>query len=296
MKNNLTIFLNIGLLLLTTAAGAKEVVTTFKWSQLLNDASEASLETKPETDNKPFESATFTNQGDGEKTIRLLELKQPGIINSVYALEGKVRYRSLKKTAYLQMWSNIPGEGRFFTRTLGQKGPMAGFQGDSGWRTVILPFYITDSASRPDLITLDLIMPGMGEVSLSSFRLIEYEPTENPLVLISEPGQWWDLQTATWIGALGGSLLGILGGTLGWLSSKGKARMFVLTAMRALIGLGVVSLAFGGIAYATGQPYLVFYPLLLLGLILVLVLGINLRQVKHRYAQLELRKISAQDL
>ncbi len=146
------------------------------------------------------------------------------------------------------------------------------------------------------MITLDLIMPGRGEVSLSSFRLIEYEPTENPLALISEPGHWWGPHTGAWIGVLGGSLLGILGGTLGWFSRKGKARVFVLTAMRTLIGLGVVSLAFGGIAYKTGQPYLVFYPLPLLGLILVLVIGINLRQVKHRYAQLELRKISAQDL
>ncbi len=32
MKNYLTIFLNISLLLLATAAGAKEVVNTFKWS------------------------------------------------------------------------------------------------------------------------------------------------------------------------------------------------------------------------------------------------------------------------
>ncbi len=105
---------------------------------------------KPEAENNPFESVTFTNPGDDEKTIRLLALKQPGITNSVYALEGRVSYRSLGKTAYLQMWSRISGEGRFFTRTLGQKGPMAGFQGDSDWRSVILPFLL--KIQHPDRI------------------------------------------------------------------------------------------------------------------------------------------------
>jgi len=86
-----------------------------------------------------------------------------------------------------------------------------------------------------------------------------------------------------------GALIGIVGG-------RGKARRFVMALLWALAACGAILLAGGMTALVRSQPYHVYYPLVLLG---SLMLGISLGLVpvmKRRYAQSELRKISAMDV
>ena len=106
---------------------------------------------------------------------------------------------------------------------------------------------------------------------------------------------WWTDQAGGWIGGIGGSLCGLLGGLIGTLAGMGKARRFVLALTTALVVLGAVALVVGVIAWLLGQPYGVYYPLLLGGIILTAVCGGNLPGLRRRYEQIELRKMEAMD-
>jgi hypothetical protein len=109
-------------------------------------------------------------------------------------------------------------------------------------------------------------------------------------------GQWWSERTGAWIGSIAGSILGLLGALIGTLSSAGKARSFVLGIMRFIFVVGVVVLVAGIVAVIDSQPYGVWYPLILLGLLMTVVMGGLAKITKRRYEELEMRKMKAQDL
>jgi hypothetical protein len=75
----------------------------------------------------------------------------------------------------------------------------------------------------------------------------------------------------------------------------GKARRFVIVLTTTLIAVGGLGLIVGLIALIVGQPYAVYYPLLLGGIILTVVCGGNLPVLLRRYRQDELRKMAAMD-
>ena len=109
---------------------------------------------------------------------------------------------------------------------------------------------------------------------------------------------WWDQQTAILIGAIGGSAVGIVGGAygalVGVLAPKGIGRRPMLAIHLGLVGFGAVVLIAGIVAASTGQPYLVYYPLLLGGGILTLVLGGLFPAIRTRYRQAEVRRLDAE--
>jgi len=111
-------------------------------------------------------------------------------------------------------------------------------------------------------------------------------------------GAWWSGVAAAWIGAIGGSACGLLGAAVGVLGGIGARRgMF----RRTVLGLCVVGIAAGVLMLgaglsawiAFGQPFHVWYPLVLLGGILTLVLGINAPVMLGVYRQAERRRLEA---
>lgn len=111
---------------------------------------------------------------------------------------------------------------------------------------------------------------------------------------------WWTGQEAGLYGGIGGSVIGVLGGTLGMLAGvlapRGKGRRLVYAAFFTGIAAGTVLLAAGLFALLRGQPYHVWYPLVLGGGILTLVLGALLPVLRVRYRQAEAYRMEAEDL
>ncbi len=89
--------------------------------------------------------------------------------------------------------------------------------------------------------------------------------------------EWWTEESSTLIGALGGAAAGVIGGGFGSLmgvcAPRGKLKSLVTSTHTLLVIASGVLLGAGIYANATGQPYHVFFPLMLAGSIGVSVLG-----------------------
>ena len=114
------------------------------------------------------------------------------------------------------------------------------------------------------------------------------------LAILGTPA-WWTDRQAGLVGGISGSVFGCLGGLVGTLAGLGKARRLVIALMWGMLAVGVGSLIAGVAAVSLGQPYAVYYPLLLLGVILSAVMGPQIPMVRRRYMQIELRKMDARD-
>jgi hypothetical protein len=206
-----------------------------------------------------------------------------GIATPEYAFEGQVRYEGVEGNGYLEMWSDFPDGGRYFTRTLASSGPEGVIAGDSGWRSFQLPFS-TNGGPAPDRLDLNVVLPGSGTVYLGPLRLVALGDVA-----------WWSDRTAGVIGGGAGSLAGLLGAAIGVLASRRRARGAVLATMKVLAGCGGVLVVTGVVAAIRDQPYAVVFPLLLLGIILATVFGGGYRATRRGYEEAELRKMHAMD-
>lgn len=241
----------------------------------------------------PIDVLKVENEGREPGTINVFRLDHPGITSFRYAVTGQVRYESVEETGYLEMWSAFGDKGEYFSRTLGEWGPMRSLQGSSDWRPFSLPFLANEQHGLPTRLVVNVVLPGKGTVYMGPLRVVQYEQNEDPLAI---PGEWWGERTSGLIGGITGGVVGCLGGLIGVLAGLGRSRNFVLTLAKALLCFGVLSLLVGLVALGLGQPYAVWYPLLLLGVILTAVIGANLRTLRRRYEELELRRMAAMDV
>jgi len=280
------------LLLLVASVSAEETLRDIYWTKLA-EAGELPEGLTVATDEATgMEYVAVTNDTGVLKTVTLLTIDAPGIATAKYAVRGKVRCADVTGRGYLEMWSHFADGSRFFTRTLADAGPLGCLEGSCDWRFFSLPFTVTQGDVRPVKLVVNVVLPGKGTVHLSALRLLQYDESEDPM---AAPCQWWTDRQAGLIGGIAGSLAGLIGALIGVLGARGKGREFVLGTLRVLPIIGTVVLAVGVVALAKSQPYAVYYPLLLLGGILVLLpLGL-LRGMRRRYQQLELRKMEAQD-
>lgn len=235
----------------------------------------------------------------GKQFQLLIELADPGISSPVYALKGMIRYESVEGDGYLQLDNHFGAKGTFFTKSLAAAGPLGKISGNSDWRPFVLPFYANsgdqdDGASPPpEKLSLTLYLPGSGTVSLSGVGLYQYASGEDPL---QSTGQWFGDRSAGLLGGIGGGLLGLWGALIGILSSRGKARRFALGSANALLLIGIASIAGGVVAFATDQPYAVYYTLLLIGIIVVAVIGKLRGSLSAQYEQFELKRMQSMDV
>ncbi len=218
-------------------------------------------------------------------TFPLVAIDDPVIAGDGYALTGRVRYQGVAGVGFLEMWSVFPDGGRYFSRTLAGHGPQARISGDSGWRDFELPFFL-EGSERPVRLELGLVLPGAGRVWVGPLELTSPGTTSSA---------WWSDRTGGLVGGIAGSLIGITGALVGLLVARGRGRRAVLATMVALAIAGGGLLVAGLVALMLSQPYAVYFPLILGGIILVAVFGPGSRRARRAYADVELRKIRAMD-
>jgi hypothetical protein len=228
----------------------------------------------------------------GAKTFELLTLENPGITKPRYAVWGRVRYANVDGEGYLETWNCFPGGERYYSRTRLSAGPMASLRGSSNWRDFVLPYYMDQDTRRPDKLVVNLVLPGRGTVWVGPLRLVQYDLNEDPC---AAPGEWWGERTAGVVGGLCGVTLGILGALIGCLTSTGRGRAAVLGGMKGMIAVGGASLVVGVAAVLLGQPYHVYYLLLLSGFLAAGLPLVLLSTCRKRFEEMELRKIAAMD-
>jgi len=222
-------------------------------------------------------------------SVTIWTIDRPSV-GSRYAVTGEVRYDRIEGIGYLELWNHFPDGSQYFSRTLGDGGAMQKLTGSSGWRTFTLPFDATGAASAPSRLVLNVVLPGRGRVELGPLKLVTQEIRSHGSVFT------WSDRVGGLTGGIAGALVGSIGALVGVLASIGRARRLVMALLAGLIALGATSLVGGVAALASAQPYSVFYPLLLIGVVSCTVpLGL-LPSIRRRYAEIELRMMRAHDI
>ena len=108
---------------------------------------------------------------------------------------------------------------------------------------------------------------------------------------------WFDANHYAWIpGTMYGLAAAALGGLVGVLAPRGRARNFMVRSWLVLWLAAVAMLVAGVVALAVRQPWGVWYALLLPGVVGTLVVGINSYTVLKAYRIVEDRRLAAKDL
>ena len=111
---------------------------------------------------------------------------------------------------------------------------------------------------------------------------------------------WWNDQTAGMIGGFAGTALGLWGAmfgvTAGIMVPKGKGKRAIRILVYPMIAVALVALAVGIVAITKDQPRSVWYPLLLLGGILIIQLAWMIPLLEFTLRKIEKRKLEAEEL
>jgi len=140
-------------------------------------------------------------------SIALWKAENPGVKTKFYALRGKLRYKNVDGTSYLETWNEFPGNEpsqpniRAFSRSLAEYGPFGKLSGNSDWRDVFIPFNAEGTQQPLAKLELNLVLAGAGEVELTDLQLIEFADSGamwsalGPGVAKANVVAWW----ATWL-------------------------------------------------------------------------------------------------
>jgi hypothetical protein len=112
--------------------------------------------------------------------------------------------------------------------------------------------------------------------------------------------EWWDPAVGNRVGAWCGASVGVLGGLFGCAggicAAKGRAKGLILGSQIALTVIGLFLLCAAVVGLVLGQPFHVWYPLGLPGLILGIVMGALIPVMRARYREAEQRQLAAAEL
>ncbi len=160
------------------AAAAEKQLSEISWVALRDQGALAEgLQVQPDGS-----LSLASKLGQGLK-VTLAEIANPGITKDRYVVRGRVRYRGVIGEGYLEMWNVFGDGGRYFTRTLGDVGPLQKITGSSEWRDFGLYFDATGAKAPPEQLIVGLFLPGAGEVSISNMTLVELDsvvPLKDP--------------------------------------------------------------------------------------------------------------------
>ncbi|MFT4554919.1 MAG: hypothetical protein ACI93T_003005 [Porticoccaceae bacterium] len=221
----------LALLLTGSAAMAEDHVATIRWSELKSDGKLVSgevVQTPPESSQSTEEEILVSNDSGQPLLARLVTIESPEISSESselsrfnYKISGRIRYEGVEQPGYLEMWSHFAVGGAYFTKTVGNSGPMGVIHGESASREFILPFQSNVVSGAPTKLEINLVLPANGKVWISPLKLSETDGNEWAANATTAEGAWWGNRTASLIGGILGPLLGIMGAIVGTLSGLG---------------------------------------------------------------------------
>jgi hypothetical protein len=298
------VILIISLLLLSTSATAQNTLREISWDQLNQQGKLSVGEVLPADGKTPYLQLKLQNTQNQPILFDILTIDNPSITTRFIALTGSIKYEKIQGIGHLGMYTFYTEEDKSLQRTNDVPGPMSQLAGSSDWRNFILPLNIPESKNLPIRLEFEVFLQDTGTVYLSPMRLVQFESKPASKAFFesltdsdspSSTQAWWSGQTAAWMGAIGGTSIGLLGALIGALNGMGKGKIVVITSLRLMMIFGLVSLGLGILALIQSQPYAVYYPLLLSGFICSLLsLGLY-RTILKRFEQIELRKMQALD-
>ena len=198
-------------LLLAVPAGAERVVQTI------------------EIDPQP------TIADEAGTTRALARLDAPGVVGPAYLVRGRVRTEDVTGIGFLEMWSDLGAQGRYFSRTLGSAGPMRNLEGTQDWRAFALPFMLGD-APTPSALELNVVLPGSGKVFLEGLELVQLDSEEELNVLLGAgPAGQGSGRLPASAGILLGAIVGGLAvsGVVVWRRRSSRAELRRMSALDA---------------------------------------------------------------
>lgn len=111
-----------------------------------------------------------------DATHRIAEIDKPVTSGKRYLVKGWIRYDHVEGDGFVEMWNHF-GDQAFFSRTLGESGPMGKVTGTSGWRVFILPFN-PEEGMKPDRLEVNLVLPGKGTATITDVRLVDFSAAD----------------------------------------------------------------------------------------------------------------------
>lgn len=159
---------------------SEEVVQSIRWPDLAAAGKLVSGTVVARPEGLAGASLRVTHAEATPTTITLVTIDRPAIRMTRYAIRGRVKYENVAPGSYLEMWNHLP-EGTFFTRTLGEAGPMRRLDGSSGWRAFVLPFTNREGGAPPRKLVINVILQGTGTVEIGPLELVQFAPGEDPL-------------------------------------------------------------------------------------------------------------------
>ncbi|MDF1851783.1 MAG: hypothetical protein P1U85_13175 [Verrucomicrobiales bacterium] len=172
-------FLSLLLLASCGSVSAEGLAATKRGTPIDLTTQELGPEVSLDSANPDHAIIRVSGENEKQKTLHLFDLDRPIIETESYAITGEVRYEGIEGDGFLEMWNHLPGEAgetdiavSFFSRTLGISGPMGKLTGTSDWRPFQLPAYVSDdSGRRPLRLTLNVVLPGKGNVEIRNLKL-----------------------------------------------------------------------------------------------------------------------------
>lgn len=295
MTNRNLLSITLAVLLTGSCAMAEEHVATIRWSELESTGKlKAGEITRPsaESSSGVEEELLIVNEAATPLTVHLATIDSTGISKFNYTVSGRVRYENVEQPGYLEMWSVSPDNSRYFSKTLSPSGPMGTIHGTSASREFIIPFSSSAASGTPSKLEINLVLPAQGKVWISPLKLSQFEQNEWADAMTVE-GAWWGNRTGSWMGVISGVVFGLLGALVGMLSSWGRGKNVCLAICWFTVVFSVVCLGVGAVALAISQPYVVYYPPLLLGVIGTIVMGSAISTIRKRFSELELRRMAS---
>jgi hypothetical protein len=207
---------------------------------------------------------------------------RPGLMPGMYMLAVRARATGTGDTVGLTTWNTFDGKA-YFSRS--ERGVPVSPDGD--WRVVQIPFVPGDKV--PEQVSLEVEVPAGVRLEVSGLLLSSAGNA-------GMGGGWWSVRDGAWLGAIAGSAIGLVGALLGVLRSRGRAMRLCVVLAAGVMGVGVVFLGLGVAALVAKQPYHVFYPPLLVGLIATVVMGGLLPTLRRATLEQEHRRMQAVDV